>query len=166
MKKDRFLFAQDRFLIAILLGILGVMILAVVVFVTRPDTQGFGAEDTPAGVARNYILALQKGDYNKAYLYLDTTGKNIDLNKFQNELLPSQPEIKRISVQLGETEQTGDKALVALTLLHPGNGPFEDGWRENGSAVLVQDSSGNWKIISLPYIFWPANLFLDKTTTP
>lgn len=166
MKKDRFTFSQDRFLLAILLGIVGLVILALVIFFLRPKDQEYGAEDTPAGVTRNYVLALQKGDYDRAYAYIDPGGKDIDLNRFQNELLTRQPEIKMVSVQVGQTELNGSKAHVALTLLHPANGPFEDIWRENSNAILVKASDGTWKIISMPYTYWSSDLFLDKSKTP
>ena len=166
MKKDRFQLKQDRLLVGILLGILGLVVLALVIFFLRPDSQQYGTDDTPAGVTRNYILALQKGDYERAYSYFDTDGTPIDLDEFQNELLPRQPEIERVSVQVGNTEQTGEKALVSLILLHPANGPFGDTWRENSSAILVQNPAGEWKIFNSPYTFWGANWYPVKPLAP
>ena len=66
----------DRFLLAILIAIGVLVVLAVVLFYTQGGINDYGLEDTPQGVLRNYILALEKGDYQRAYSYLhDAQGK-------------------------------------------------------------------------------------------
>ncbi len=39
-------------------------------------------------------------------------------------------------------------------MIYGDSGPFVDTNRSPGSALLVRDPSGAWKIISLPYPFW------------
>ena len=66
-----------RFLIGILAGI-GVLITAalVVFFIRQGDGQTYMGENTPDGIVHNYVLALQQGDFQKAYGYLaDEEGK-------------------------------------------------------------------------------------------
>ena len=56
----------DKFLIGIIVGIVALVIAAFVVTLTRPEPT-YQAEDTPEGVVHNYLLALQKEDYERAY---------------------------------------------------------------------------------------------------
>ena len=61
---------QDRFLIGILVGVAVLVVVAVGVFFLRQNDQTYIAEDTPDGVVHNYVLAIQLGDYDRAYGYL------------------------------------------------------------------------------------------------
>ena len=157
---------QDRFLIVILISILGLVILSLVVFFLRGDTQQYGAEDEPQGVLRNYVLALQKDDFQRAYGYLEQGTDSIDYDQFQEVFLTHRQELARISVRLGSVEKTDRKAVVNLTLIHPANGLFNEGWRENSSALLVQDENGIWKIKRMTYPFWGPDWFPIKTPFP
>jgi len=54
---------KDRFLLGILLAIAALALLAVILFLTRQSgQQGYVADDTPEGVLRNYVLALENKD--------------------------------------------------------------------------------------------------------
>ena len=145
---------QDRFLLAILLAIGGLVVLALVLFFTRGSQQEYVADDTPQGVTRNYILALQKGDYARAYNYLGDYTNKPDQVAYQTDMINRRREIDLVAVQFEAVEQVGDQTIVPLTLIHSSNGPFADAWRETSQAVLVQDASGNWKITAMPYTFW------------
>lgn len=59
----------DRFLIAIVVGALVIVGIAVAVVLLRPEAT-YMTDETPEGVAHNYLLALQLRDYPKAYGYL------------------------------------------------------------------------------------------------
>ncbi len=157
---------QDRFLLAVLLVIIGLAVLALVLFFVRGDQQAYGPEDTPQGVVRNYILAIQKGDLVRAYTYLASENNTPDSDHFQSDLLTQTRDGSRLSVQLGAVEQIGEKAVVFLTVLHPGNGPFSDVWREETNALLVRDISGAWKIVRMPYPYWGPSWYPDKTPSP
>ncbi len=61
---------EDRFLTGILIGMAVLVVAAVALFFVRREAQTYGPETDPAGVARNYVLALQKQDYERAYTYL------------------------------------------------------------------------------------------------
>jgi len=61
---------QDRFLLGILIFIGLLVIAALALFFIRQDSQVYVADDTPEGVTRNYALALQKQDFQRAYDYL------------------------------------------------------------------------------------------------
>lgn len=65
--------SQDRFLIAIVLCIVLLVATVVVVALLRDNQPAYRPDDTPDGVAYNYLLALQLGDYERAYGYLSPT---------------------------------------------------------------------------------------------
>ena len=56
---------QDRFLTGILIGIGVLVVIALVVFFTRKDSQTYVSEDVPEGVVHNYVLAVLNKDYQK-----------------------------------------------------------------------------------------------------
>lgn len=60
----------DRFLIILVIGIVTVIVVTVVVATQRPGQNEYQPEDTPENVVFNYLLALQRGDYQRAYSYL------------------------------------------------------------------------------------------------
>ena len=47
---------QDKFLTGILIGVGALVVLALVLFFTRQDKRDYLPEDTPEGVAHNYVL--------------------------------------------------------------------------------------------------------------
>ena len=57
---------QDRFLTGILVGIAVLVVVALVAFFIRKDTQSYVSDDVPEGVVHNYVLAVLNGDYEKA----------------------------------------------------------------------------------------------------
>lgn len=59
----------DKFLVGIVIGVISLVILAVVIVVARPGPE-YQDDGTPEGVAHNYLLALQKEDYQRAHSYL------------------------------------------------------------------------------------------------
>ena len=61
---------QDKFLTGILIGVGALVVLALVLFFTRQDKEEYLSDDTPEGVAHNYVLAVLNKDYEKAYGYL------------------------------------------------------------------------------------------------
>ena len=61
----------DRFLIAIVVGALVIVGIAVAVVLLNPEAT-YVSDDTPEGVAHNFLLALQQDEYSKAYGYLSS----------------------------------------------------------------------------------------------
>ncbi|MBP1693495.1 MAG: hypothetical protein H6Q37_1378 [Chloroflexi bacterium] len=157
---------QDRFLLILLAAVTVLVGVAIILFFLRRGGQNYGAEDSPAGIVRNYVLAIQKGDYERAYAYLADDQNRLNYESFQNDLLGLRQELGNISVQIGETEQTGQKALVALTVIHSASSPFADVWRDNTSAILTQDAQGVWKIARMPYPIWGPGWYPVKAPNP
>lgn len=144
----------DRFLLAILVAIGVLVVLAVVLFYTRGGTGDYGLEDTPEGVLRNYVLALEKGDYQRAYSYLHDTQGKPDFNQFRGAFLNGDLNPSTAAVQIGKARQSGDDVILALAIIHRSNGPFGDTSRQATNALMVLSETGEWKIANFAYPYW------------
>jgi hypothetical protein len=145
---------QDRFLLVILIAIGVLVVLAVGLFFIRGDTQDYGLEDVPQGVLRNYVLALEEEDYQRAYGYLQDADRKPDFDHFRQAFLTQQLNPSHTAMQIGEIKQSGDDVIVSVVVIRGSSGPFGNTSRESTSALLVKDESGNWKIANLPYPYW------------
>jgi hypothetical protein len=144
---------NDRFLIVILGCISLFVVLALVLFLVRKQPQGYGPEDSPEGVVNNYVLALQEGDYQRAYGYLQEGDRKPDFALFQQVTLQNEIANSPVAVQLGQVQINGDFARVAITITHFRNDPFDRSWDETSAAVLTFQE-GVWRITSMPYPYW------------
>lgn len=145
---------QDRFLLGILIFIGILVIAAVVLFFVRSETPTYGPEDTPEGVLRNYALALQQKDYERAYTYLADKAHKPGYDTFLAAFLTQQLSIGNASLDVGSVQhQTDDEAWLSVTVVYAGSGPFDQGWSSPDRATLVRQN-GAWKISYLPYPFW------------
>jgi hypothetical protein len=152
---------QDRFLMGIL-GIIAVLVVvAVILFFVRGGEQGYQPEDTPEGVLYNYILALQQDDFNRAYGYLQEAERKPDLATFRQAFLSNQLDISQVIVRMGEVEQMGEEATIAIVLSHHSGEPFGSGWSETASALLIKQA-GEWKLAYLPYPYWGWDWYSEK----
>jgi len=61
--------SADRFLLAIIAGIVALVVAALALALMRTP-QGYLPDTTPGGVAHNYLLALKQRDSARAYGYL------------------------------------------------------------------------------------------------
>jgi len=90
---------KDRFLIGILVGI-GVLITAalVVFFIRQGDGQTYVGENTPDGVVHNFVLALQKDDFQKAYGYLADEEDKPAFGDFRSFFFQQNTTVQKITV--------------------------------------------------------------------
>ena len=156
---------QDRFLLAILAAIGILVIVALGLFLARRGQQDYGPDDDAQGIVRNYVLALEKGDYQRAYAYLRETTAMPDYDTFQRAFLTRQLDLSGAALQIGEVRQTETETVVTVTVVREGGGPFADVYRETSSALLVKDEAGSWKISSLPYPYWGWDWYSPQTKT-
>jgi hypothetical protein len=120
----------DRFLLIIVGAIVVLVIVAFVVVLVRPKPE-YRPEDSAEGVAHNYLLALQKGDYERAYGYLNPT-----INNYPGNVDQFVEDIDRRSYSFGlnrdstldimSARKTVNTATVFVeeTTYH-GSGPFD-----------------------------------------
>ena len=144
---------QDKFLMAILGVIAALVIAALGLFFLRQGQQTYLNQDTPSAVVHDYILALQKGDFQRAYSYLsDDTGKPT-LFAFKQTFANSQLDLSTSSAQVGDEQVTGDQAEVNVILTQNQTDLFSSPYQNNQPAGLVRQN-GAWKINSAPYPYW------------
>lgn len=147
---------QDRFLIGILAGIGALVVLSLAIYFIRRGGMEYGPEDTPQGVVQNYVVALQRGDYDRAYDYLAAFETRPDRARFREPFvsyLSRDVTLTGLEITSASLADDGSSALVYLALQRGGSGPFDRGYRESNTAELVLEG-GAWKINSMPYPFW------------
>lgn len=149
---------NDKFLIGIIAGIV-VLAVAAVVLVLARGRENYLPDDTPAGVAHNYFLAIQRQDYQKAYSYLSDELKNKpNLDQFISTISQNYQQ-GEAALKIGETTLTGDRATVQVIITHyRGGGPFESSrYANTDMAQLKRNANGDWQLIAFPYPYWGYN---------
>ena len=145
---------QDRFLLGILIFIGLLVVAALALFFIRQDTQVYVADDTPEGVIRNYALALQKQDFQRAFNYLADKDNKPTYDAFRHTFLTNQLDVSSNALQVGSVQYINNgEATVSVTVLYAGGGPFTQSSSSTGTASLVQQG-GAWKISYMPYPYW------------
>ena len=142
---------NDRFLIVILVVIALLILTSLSLFFSRQDNAVYLPEDTPSGIVHNYILAIEKGEYERAYGYLA-----------EKEFMPSYAEFEEnflfyennTGYQIGETAITGDTARVEVTIMEGSGGFLFSRYYDYVEHAQLIQKSGNWKIIQMPYAYW------------
>jgi len=150
----------DRFLVATLVVIGLLVLLSLGLFFVRQIGQGYGPEDTPQGVVRNYVLALEKEDYPRAYQMLSDVPGKPDYDRFLQAFLTHQLEPRSAAVVIQNSTETVDGVVVTLVLIQGDAGPLSEPYRQPTTAFLTRNRSGSWKIERLPYPFWGWDWYL------
>lgn len=145
---------QDRFLLGILIFIVILVAVALGLFFMRQDTQTYGPEDSPEGVVRNYAIALQNMDFERAYTYLAERDTRPSYDNFRLAFLNNQLETSNAALQIGSTRNlNASEAIVDVTLVHSSSDPFSSPWSDTQKASLIKQD-GSWKLTSMPYPYW------------
>jgi hypothetical protein len=76
----------DRFLTGILIGIGVLIVLALALFFLRREAVDYRVEDSPDSIVHNYILAIERQDYERAYRYLAETDVKPSLQRLPSSL--------------------------------------------------------------------------------
>jgi hypothetical protein len=150
---------QDKFLIAILGVIAALVVVALGLFFLRQGQQTYLNQDTPSGVVHDYILALQKGDFQRAYNYLYDAADKPTLFAFKGTFANNQLEISTSSAQVGDEQITGDLAEVNVILTQNQTDLFSSPYQNNQPAELTRQN-GTWKIQMVPYPYWGYDWYL------
>lgn len=144
---------QDRFLLGILIFIGVLVVVALLIYFIRDASQTYQPDDTPEHILQNFVIALQTGDYTKAYNYLAEGEAKPTLSEFRQEFLMRQSEIRSLALQILETNQNQDETIITIGILHSELSPFGSGWRETAGVRLLRQN-GEWKIREMPYNLW------------
>lgn len=154
---------QDRFLIGILAGIGALILIALFLFFSRKDTNQYKTDGAPESVVFNYVLAVTKKDYEKAYGYLADLENKPTYEEFRQSFLNGMIYPDNVGVDVGVAEIDGEIASVEVNLIYAGGDPFSSGYRNIDRAALVRQA-GQWKITSMPYNFWDYSWYQSKLT--
>jgi hypothetical protein len=148
------LMKQDRFLTGILIGIAVLIVLALAVFFTRKDNLVYVADDTPAGVVQNFVVALHKRDFEKGYSYLPDVEGKPTLEQFRQAFLNYSINPGNVGLEIGKTEINGNDATVELAIIYNNSDPFGGNNRNPDHAQLLKQG-GIWKLRYMPSgYFW------------
>jgi len=144
---------QDRFLIGILIGIVVLVVISLGLFFARKNSEEYVAEDTPEGVVHNYVVAVHKRDFEKAYSYLADKQNKPTFEAFRQSFIINAVSPNNVGLEIGSADIRGSDATVALSTIYNASDPFSNGYRNSDVALLVKQN-GQWKLEQLPYNFW------------
>jgi hypothetical protein len=149
---------EDRFLIAILVGIGVLILLSLVLFFMRRTELTYVSEDTPEGVVQNFIVALHMEDYERAYRYLADEEDKPEISDFRQPFLNNMLDLSNTSIKIGESTIVDGEAFVTVTVIRAWGDLLGELFRDERIAELVWESAA-WKIRSMPdpYWFWDWN---------
>jgi hypothetical protein len=145
--------STDKYLIAIVAAIVLVVVVAFGVTLLRPKP-AYRAEDAPDGAVYNYLLALQREDYARAYGYLSTgfPGYPGDANAFADAVHDYPWQFGggggEVTFQVDPAVVTGDRATVNIqqTVFREG-GLFDSDEYTSAFDLSLQREGGSWKLI-------------------
>jgi hypothetical protein len=144
---------SDRFLIVIVVGALVVAGAAAATTLWHRSEPTYRADAAPEAVAYNFLLALQKQDYARAYTYISPqlAGYPRSVAEFASQMgMPYQggPE-RNATVEVEPARITGDLATVGVreTFFYTG-GLFNSGENTINYPVLLQRVDGTWLVIN------------------
>lgn len=144
----------DKFIMGIVAAVALLVIIAFTVAFLRPRT--YQPDDTPEGVAHNYLFALGQGDYARAYSYLsprlagyppsaEAFADTVWSNRWRFRLDDNSITLKVTSAR----RVTDERAFVSVDERRW----HQDGLFRNSSSthtfeMVLRQEEGQWKIIA------------------
>jgi len=150
--------STDKFLIGIVAGSLLLVIVAFAITLARPAPT-YRTEDTPEGVAHNYLLALQQDEVARAYGYLSPTlaGYPANENAFARHIDDQSWMFRRaedVTLAVDSAKVSGDRATVQVRESRfRGGGLFDSSQSTTTFDVTLERQGGAWKIVDGEYYF-------------
>ena len=151
----------DRMLMAILAGVVGLVLIAFAILLTRPKPS-YLPDNTPGAAVHNYLLALQLADDSRAYSYVSPTlsGYPKNLDAFQRSIQTERyvfDGLKTATFDVGEGAAAGNTASVSVAQHNVDSGGIF-GSSGNPTTVIFRlqrnTQTGAWQIVHADD-FWP-----------
>lgn len=146
------MFSQDRFFVGILAGVALLVVVAFAIALTRSEPE-YRTDDSPAAVASNYLLALQKGDYERAYALLSPSlpGYPATVEDFVDDmalnLSGNRNQIANTVFSTGEVNITASAAVVTIhSTRFEGNGLFNTRQLDESYRMTLREEAGAWMV--------------------
>jgi len=140
----------DKALIGIVVGIVLLIVVALALTLTQPTYQ---AENTPKGVAHDYLLALQKEEYERAHGYLSPTlkGYPASVEGFVEHIHDHSWRFRLgtdTTLSVGLAEITGNSATVTVRKSRFRGGDLFDSRQSTSVFKMELDlKDSEWKIV-------------------
>ena len=143
----------DKFLLAIVAGIVILVAVVLGVALLRPNQPSYQPDDTPEGVAHNYLLALQLGEYGRALGYLSPSlpGVPAGVESFERDVEDHRWSFgysdDDVSLAIEAVNVTGERAKVVVrkTTFYRG-GLFDSGQYSQTFDMTLRHEEGAWKV--------------------
>jgi hypothetical protein len=150
--------SNDRFLIAIVIGVVALVAVAFAVALSRPEPT-YRGDDTPEAAVHNYLLALKLKDFPRAWGYLSPAlpGYPPNAEAFADDITEKSWLIEFANVEIGVdgADVTGNLAVVEVVRTNFfNNGLFDSGQNSNIFNVKAQREDGVWKLIHGDEYWW------------
>jgi len=145
----------DKFFIWIVIGVVLLVVVAFIVVLARPE-ETYKAEDTPDSIVYNYLLAVEKGDYERALSYFSETVSYPpeDVDEFADHL-----DHRRCSWKFGDLDRdhsifiepaviTGTRARVTVQqTIYYRDVLFRGGQYQDDFQMRLKLEDNDWKLI-------------------
>ena len=144
----------DKFLIGIVASIVILVVVVFLVVLLRPEPE-YRDEDIPEAVVHNYLLALQKGEYERALDNLSSSVNHApkDVNEFVEDIDGCSYRFRGldrdISLIIDSTDIKGDRAEVQIkqTIFYSGD-MFGSNLHESEFEMTLKQQKNTWKLIT------------------
>lgn len=143
----------DKFLIGIVAAVVVLVGAVLALALLRPSQPSYRPDDTPEGVAHNYLLALQLEEYERAYNYLSPalSGYPDDLDAFEDDVDDNRWSFgyydDDLSLSVETVDISGDRAkiIVRKTQFYRG-GLFDSGQHSTTFEMTLSREGEAWKV--------------------
>ncbi len=146
----------DKFLAAIVVGVVLLVIVSVVLVITRPPPS-YKEDNSAENVAYNYLLALQEHNYARAYSYLSPSlsGYPPSVERFTSNLRNAPyiypPEDDSVSLDIASSRAavsgTEPVEVTVRSTQFTGGGLFGPSQHSSLFLMELQRENGAWKIV-------------------
>lgn len=150
----------DKLLFGIVIGIVALVIAAFAVLLLRPRLE-YVADDTPEHIVHNYLLALQREDYDRAYGYLqpDIAGYPRSVDRFRADINQNQWQFNidqdRSTFEIAPAAINATFATVRVTQrVFYGEGLFGSSY-DSDFSVSLRQAGPAWKITESDQFWYP-----------
>jgi len=145
----------DKFLIGIVAGAVVLVGVVLAVALLGPNQPNYQPDDTPEGVAHNYLLALQLEEYGRAFGYLSPTlpGYPADADQFTSHVEDNRwrryfgyyDDDVSLAIEAVNVTDGWANVVVRKTQFYQG-GLFDSGQYSTIFDMTLHRANGAWKI--------------------
>lgn len=149
---------HDRTLAAIVAGVIVLVVVALVAVRARPEPT-YRDEDAPEAVAHDYLLAMEREEWSRAYGYLSPSLRCYpeSAEMFADDVTrePWLRDFDNVELRVMDAKIEGDVALVTVrqTRFWTG-GLFQSGQDTSEFEMKLQREADGWKIVRSDGFWW------------